>query len=177
MEKVIEKQKIRDMQKFNSLVTAVSIAAKLSTDEEFRLQNSLSSQIITATAFISRCKNPERITIMHLTTLIADIRCKEIFGHQRGESLRDRIEPVLYFPGGDSDAVKACSILLQLLSLNDHLKDVADDALQEKYNPLTTIDYEKTKKNLLAEYNSLNLHIRTQFNEIYKKVIKAYWWW
>ena len=165
---------VYDWRKVTGLVVR---AANLSPAEETSLQNSLVAKILTETAYLSGCHNPERIVLMHLTTLIAAVRCKDLSKHKAGEKVFDRIVPFLNFPGGNEEVVKACSILLQLLSLNDHAHDFGADILNDKYNPLVAINYEEEKKRLIEQFAGLDNGIQKVFQMRLKEVIKSALWW
>lgn len=152
-------------------------ACCLTREESQRLKQSLTTRIIIFTAYHSHCQTPERIILGHLCTLVAALRLKQIFDHKPGETLPERLAPLASFPGGDPHVVKAGLLLLELLSLNDHKKDLADDILGNKQNPLIfQLDYESERARILKEFRALPDRVKNLFSVLFEKTVNAAWW-
>lgn len=153
-------------------------AARLTKEEEAKLEKSLAAEIIGATAFMSECENKERIAVAHLTSFMAAVRCWNIEGHKESESLADRLSALNYFPGGRKDVVRGGMILLELLSLKDHKHDLADDIMDNKYNPLTfDIQFDGEHRRLMEEFDSLPTEVKESFSYLKKRVIDGSFWY
>lgn len=159
----------RKIENWSRLVHETTQAARLTSEESTRLSRSLVAEVIAATAFISGCKDPERIAVTHLTTLVGAVRCPEVFGHRQGESLQDRLLVGNYYPGGNPEAVKACMLILELISLNDHRADFKNDLINKKSNPLAyNLNYDEAREKIRKEIKSLS----PECIEIYKKFLE-----
>jgi hypothetical protein len=155
-----------------------AIGGKFSAKELYTLDHSITGKLLCAIAYYSCCNDPDRIAILHLITLVAGTRCRKIAHHRVKESLRDRLSPFLYFPGGNKEVIKAGTLLLELLSLEDHKTDFVTDMLQNKENPLTSIDYKAEKARILDEYHRIEPCVRDMFKDFYKWIEEtpmAFW--
>lgn len=152
-------------------------ATSLTPCETEQFKKSLAAEIIAATAYLSGCKNPDRIALSHMTTFIAAVKCPEVFSQKEGETIRERLDTGNFFPGGNEEVVKCARVLLELLSLNDHKTDISGDILKGRYNPLILeIDYKEEKEKLLREYNQFSLAVKGQFNALLGDVLTASSW-
>lgn len=169
--------KLNVKEKLKELVPWVTQACRLTPEESGKLEKSLAAEITVAVAFFSGCKEPARIAVSHLLTLVADYRTDGLFSHKAGESLGERLEIGNYFPGGDTEIVKAGKLILELLSLNDHKKDIARDILTRKQNPLIIdIDYQEEYNRIVDSFNNLPQYARSKFQILFDKSIKADIW-
>ena len=149
------------------LVEQASIGGKFSGKEIKALNRSIVGKLLCAIAYHSGCPHPDRIAVTHLITLVAATRCRKIAHHRVKESISDRLAPFLHFPGGNQEVIKAGSLLLELISLEDHKADFIEDALADKINPLNFIDYHKGKKRILDEYSTIDPQIKKYFEDYY----------
>jgi hypothetical protein len=149
------------------LLEQASIGGKFSGQEIKALNNSIVGKLLCAIAYRSECTNPDRIAVTHLITLVAATRCRKIATHRVKESIRERIAPFLHFPGGNEEVIKAGSLLLELLSLEDHKTDFVKDALENKLNPLIFTDYSKEKECILDQYSAIDPQIKKYFEDYY----------
>jgi len=150
------------------LLKKAAIGGKFSQNEIKALDCSIAGKILCAIAYYSGCASPERISVSHLITLIAATRCRQLANHRIQESLRERLTPFLYFPGGNEEVIRAGSLLLELLSLEDHRVDFLNDILNDKINPLINTDYDLEKKRILKEYDTVDPQIKKYFEDYYK---------
>jgi hypothetical protein len=160
------------------LVEMASIGGKFSAKEIKSLNRSIAGKLLCAIAYYSGCKNPDRVAVLHLITLVAAARCRKITNHRVKESLRERLAPFLNFPGGNKEVVKAGALLLELLSLEDHKADFIEDIINNKENPLSSIDYKSEKERILGEYDNTGQWIKDYFEDFYKWIKEtpmAFW--
>jgi hypothetical protein len=148
------------------------------TDQELTgLENSTAAEVLAATVFIAGCKDPYRVAVAQLTTFVAALRCKELFGHRSMESLAARLQPCANFPGGNRKVIEAGMILLQLISLNDHEYDLTADIDKGKQNPLILeLDYNVEKERLLAQWDEIPGYIKDAFGNLYSRSVMAVFW-
>lgn len=170
--------KTRVCKKTKNIIDHVVVAARLTESEIEIVNNSLVPDIIIETAYQSGCIDPDRVAVGHLITFIGAFRCRDISDHRNGESLRNRIETIGHYPGGNIETVKAGMLLLELLSLNDHLEDIEKDLIKGKTNPLISagFNYEKEKARIDREYMGLSESVKKSFKYLHDKVIKAGFW-
>jgi hypothetical protein len=152
------------------LLKLTAIGGNFSEEEIRALNDAVVGKLLCAIAYCSGCKDPDRIAVTHLITLVAAKRCREIFNHRQKESIRDRLLPLLYFPGGNEEVIKAGTLLLSLYSLQDHKVDLMADIVEKKENPLSYTDYEEEKKRILSEYDKTRPYIKDYFKEYYKAI-------
>lgn len=160
------------------LLKLAAIGGNFSEEETRMLNNAMVGKLLSAIAYLSGCKDPDRIAVLHLIALVAATRCKKVVNHRVKESLRERLIPFLYFPGGNKEVIKAGTLLLELLSLEDHKTDFLEDMINNKENPLSSIDYDTEKRRILGEYNKIDQKVRDFFKDFYKWIQEtpmAFW--
>ena len=163
--------------KLENLIPFVTRAARLSPEEEKRLLACPATGIITATAYLSGCREPERIIASHLLTLLADMRTEGLYSHRAGESLAARLEAGNHYPGGDPEVVRGGMLLLELLSLKDHRHDLALDIAAGKQNPLIVdMDYQEELERIVSDFHLLPASVQKGFGDLFDKTISASFW-
>lgn len=161
---------------WENLIKMTQQAGQLPPNETVRLSQSMAAEIIAATAYISKCYEPERMIVSHWMTLIGAFR-SNLFNHKPGETLAERLLPVAYYPEGDTQAIKAGMLLLELLSLNDHKHDLPDDIEKGKQNPLILeLDYNNERNRILDDYEKLPHYIQDHYKNLFDRSIKCIFW-
>jgi len=142
-------------QVFRQLVNELKLSMKLTDEEVSKWEQSITAKIIAAIPYAAGCDNPERYALANLSTLIIAGKNRSIYDMKKGESIRDRLDPIMNFKGGDPKVIEKGMKLLELISLEDHEKDKDEDV--SKYNPVkeNDINYEIERKKLISEINSL----------------------
>ncbi len=166
---------------YKKIVNDLKESMKLTDEEVQRLEKSKTGKIIAGIPYIAECNEPARYSLANLSTLILAGRNREIFDMKSGETIENRLDPIYNFKGGKKEVIEKGMKLLELISLEDHLKDKDEDSKIGKYNPVLKgdLDYEKEKKRILEDINILNNKEKTnaEFDAIAKpdELKGAFW--
>lgn len=140
-----------------------------------KVEKSLVANLIVSTGYWSGCNNPVRYIIFSLTKLIVAKKVKVVYTHQPNETIKERITPLLDFPGGVSDCIEACSILLEIIALRNHLRTIEDDFVAGENNVIIFNGpdfYKNHLDNLKSDFANLPSEICILYNDYYKRAIE-----
>lgn len=142
--------------KYQEAVQKVAQTYEMNSQERQSLLKSKAARIAAELPYISGCKNPDLICLRALGVFFTAHK-NPVFDHSELDTLRDRLFDLNIYKTGDSDKVECGLKQLELISLEDHYTDRYTDKAEGKYNPINagTIDYEKTKKDVLAKISDL----------------------
>lgn len=122
------------------LVKKTAISFRLDEREVKSLEKTKVAKLIGLLPFIAGCDHPERTALHHLATyLIAAKGAKEEFFHnvEDNEDILKRLEGINHFVGGDQKILEKGMKLLALVMVHDYKRDIEEDRLKGKYNPIT----------------------------------------
>jgi hypothetical protein len=158
---VLEKgsKAITDRFGWNTIVDSIAEAFRFTLDEKERLRNHKLAKLIAALPFLAGCKDPLRTAGCHLGTYILSIRVKDPCNARPSddEYLLRRLELIGNFIGGDKEIIQRGMNLIALCMISDYARDVEEDKMLGKYNPVSAgvLDYEKEKERLIREIESV----------------------
>ena len=99
-------------------------------------------KILIMTPFLAECRHPVRTAIVCANNffLFADEGLKHIFCHDEEDDtdVFSRLEMLFHVPNGKDDVIKKAKLMLELIMLQDHMHDQADDVRGGKYNPVVS---------------------------------------
>ena len=158
---VLEKgsKAITDRFGWNKIVDYIAEAFRFTLDEKERLRNHKLAKLIAALPFLAGCKDPLRTAGSHLGTYILSVRVKDPCNARPSddEYLLRRLELIGNFIGGDKEIIQRGMNLIALCMISDYARDVEEDKILGKYNPVAAgvLDYEKEKERLIREIESV----------------------
>lgn len=92
------------------------------------------------------------------------------------EYLLRRLELIGNFVGGDEEIIQRGMNLIALCMISDYARDVKEDKVLGKYNPVSAgvLDYEKEKERLIREIESVSC---PDMDNIFcaKEGVKTFW--
>lgn len=148
----------------------------LSESWKEKIKKNKVAKLISALPFIVKSKTPERYSYMNFGGYLIALKNEKISCQKKGESIEDRIKPILNFNGGNKMLIERAKNLLILLSLEDHNRDIEIDKKNGKYNPIAEgdINYEEEKKYLIGEIKKIE---SKQMDEIVspEEAVRAFW--
>ncbi|MBB6479524.1 hypothetical protein [Spirochaeta isovalerica] len=175
----LESQSLSDTT-WHELIDRMSVLFSLSDDMNQRFKKCKLAKLIAALPFIAGCDDPYRTALSHLsiTYLASHEAGKDIFNHNFADNkaLLKRLEPISHFSGGHKTIIDRGMNLLAVIMLADHKKDIENDKISDKYNPLSSEvwNFEKQIFHLEKAINSIYC---PQMDEIITfEDAKAYWW-
>lgn len=175
VESLIEMEELLNDKNWENLIQQLHLGCNLTQEEFLHMQDSLTAKLIAAVVYFSNCPDVDRVAIVQLSIYIIANRCRLLFNH-RDETIANRMKLLCFFPGGNEEVKKAGFILLQLISLYDHLRDYAYDIENNKQNPLFKINFEQECNRLWNEFYKMEKSIQNKYN-MFTKFIPFMWWW
>jgi hypothetical protein len=115
-------------------------------------------ELVVSLPFISGCPKPEALAEKNLALLQKETKKPGQLPHRKGMSLRKRLEQGdITAAAKDKAAAEKGMLLLELASLQDHLKDRDADLKANKPNPLNdgTIVYPAEKDRLVKAISAI----------------------
>lgn len=142
------------------IVGQLKISFRLTDNEVKKLEESKIARLIGAIPFLAKCDNPERKAINHLSTYLAAARGSKVLSLHNLDDDRDilaRLEEINTFTSGDPKIIEKGMKLLALNMVHDYLRDMEEDRLNNKYNPLNSgvWNYQKVVDQLITDINSI----------------------
>ena len=125
--------------KWDELSDLVAKAFRMSDEESQRFRGSMVAKLIAAIPFLAGCEDAERTAVAHLGTYLLSTReTKRYFNTQPGDSASplERLRLGSRFKGGDQRIIERGLCLLALNMVSDYKRDLEEDRLLGKYNPI-----------------------------------------
>jgi hypothetical protein len=161
------------------LAGRVAEAFRMTEEEKDWLLTGRIAKLIAAIPFLAGCDDAERTAAAHLGTYLLSIReTKRYFNAQPadGVSALERLRLISNFKGGDRKIIERGLCLLALNMVSDYHRDIEEDALLGKYNPIAAgaWDFESTVVDL--EYKIISVDCE-EMDEILSMVMvpMSYW--
>ncbi len=137
---MIEKlRKVEDKFVWESIVQQTAESFRLDDKEKVVLKKSRIAQLIGALPYLANCNQPERTSLTHLSIyLIAMKGSKKAFYHTSddNDNILNRLDAINHFDGGDKKVIEKGMKLLALNMVHDYKRDIEEDQLNNKYNPI-----------------------------------------
>jgi hypothetical protein len=155
--RVIEKLEIGKnvFTEWENIAASVADAFRMDKEDSEWLMNKNLAKLIAAIPYLAGCDDPGRTAITHLGAYILSIRIKTVANCQPTDdvNLLRRLEMINNFIGGDQAIIQKGMSLIALNMIADYARDIEEDRMFGKYNPVDSgaFNYETEKKGL--EYN------------------------
>jgi hypothetical protein len=123
----------------------VARAFRMTADEEEALGRNKIARLIAALPFLAGCEDAGRTAVAHLGTYLLSAReTKHWFNAtaQDSASVLERLRLGAGFRGGDARIIERGLSLLALNMISDYKRDIDEDAVLGKYNPLAAGDFD-----------------------------------
>lgn len=137
---------------WGSIAASVADAFLMNKEESEWLLNKNLAKLIAAIPYLAGCEDPGRTAITHLGAYILSIRIKTVANCQPTDDidLFRRLEMINNFIGGNQSIIIKGMSLIALNMIADYARDIEEDRLFGKYNPVDsgTFDYEFEKGKL-----------------------------
>ena len=153
------KTSVRMFTEWENIAASVADAFRMDKEEREWFQNKNLAKLIAAIPYLAGCEDPGRTAITHLGAYILSIRIKTVANCQPTDDadLLRRLEMINNFIGGDQAIIQKGMSLIALNMISDYARDIKEDRLFGKYNPVDsgTFNYENEKKRLEANIVSV----------------------
>ena len=171
----LKKAKLTKSFNWESIADELSAIFHLSKEEKEKVLKSPAARLTAEIAYLAGCHDPDRVAMAHVGTIIIASKNPR-FSHKKNESLYNRMAVLDHYPGGNPEIVKAGMILLELISLYDHVRDIESDRKIGKYNPLLDdIEYISERDRLLDVVNNFDPAIQEMYRA-YTEFLPFSWW-
>lgn len=133
-------QKFEDQFVWENMVQQTAESFRLNDKEKTVLNKSRIAQLIGALPYLANCNQPERTSLTHLSIyLIAMKGSKKAFYHNSDDNndVIKRLDTINHFDGGDKKVIEKGMKLLALNMVHDYKRDIEEDVLINKYNPIS----------------------------------------
>jgi hypothetical protein len=164
--------------KWDNISTSVAQAFRFTDDETKKFKEKPLAQLIAAIPFLAGCEDPERTAICHLGTYILSVQIKIPANCKPTDDayIMKRLELVNNFIGGDPEIIEKGMSLIALNMLSDYKRDIHEDILLSKHNPLVSgsWDFEKSEDRLLQTIRRIDCPV---MDEIFDEGVgtRDYW--
>lgn len=153
---------------WDGFVKQPTISFRLSEKEGITPNETKVAQLIGAIPFLAKSNNPERKAINHLSTYLAAARGSKVLSRHTVENDNDiltRLEEINTFTSGDPNIIEKSMKLLALNMVHDYLRDMEEDRLNKKYNPLNSgvWNYQEIVDQLITDINSIECKEMDEF--------------
>lgn len=161
------------------LVEQTAQSFRLTNQERDSLKNTKIAQLIGALPFLANCNQPERTSLAHLSIyLIAMKGSKSEFYHDTRDNnnVLNRLEAINHFDGGDKKIIEKGMKLLALNMVHDYMRDIEEDSLNNKYNPISAgeWDYKTIVRELTADITAIDC---PQMDDYFTAVDTPFMYW
>jgi len=163
---------------WENIAASVADAFRMDKADYEWLRNKNLGKLIAAIPYLAGCEDPGRTAITHLGAYILSTRIKTVANCQPTDdtNLLRRLEMINNFIGGDQDIIQKGMSLIALNMIADYARDIEEDRLFGKYNPVDSgaVDYETEKKNLESIIQSVECR---EMDEIMSmdETIQSFW--
>ncbi len=164
--------------RWENIAGAVADAFRMDDAEYEWLKNKNLAKLIAAIPFLAGCGDPDRTAVIHLGAYIMSLRIKTLANAQPSDDagLFRRLEMINNFIGGDKAIIEKGMSLIALNMIADYARDIEEDRLFGKYNPVDSgaFDYEAEKKRLEGIITSVQC---TEMDDIMNldEAVEMYW--
>jgi|SaaInl8_200m_RNA_FD_contig_21_1850271_length_768_multi_7_in_0_out_0_1 hypothetical protein len=167
-------------EQWEHVLSRVGAVLNFGIEKKAQVQNSKMAKLIAAVPYLADCNKAMETSFSHLLIYLMslDESAKDIYFH-KPEDDRDiysRLFPISNFSGGDKTVIQCCMDLISLCMLSNYNKDIKQDEVIGKYNPLINQkwDYDKIAAALIQ---NIEKTITKEISEIYTKddALKAFW--
>lgn len=137
----INKQKMENEFNWDHQVSQISESFRFNDKERASLRESKIAKLIGVLPFLSSCENQERTSLRHLATyIIASRGSKDVFYHNifDNNDVLSRLYSINTFVGGDKLVIEKGMKLLALNMVHNYLRDIEEDSIRNKYNPIAS---------------------------------------
>ena len=127
--------------KWEEISDRVAEAFRMNVEERPWFTTGRIAKLIAAIPFLAGCEDAERTAVAHLGTYLLSTReTKGYFNTQAEDkiSVFERLRLISNFKGGDSRIIEKGLCLLALNMVADYKRDIEEDALLGKYNPIAS---------------------------------------
>ena len=150
---------VKPFTEWENIAASVADAFRMDKEDSEWLQNKNLAKLIAAIPYLAGCEDPGRTAITHLGAYILSIRIKTVANCQPTDDadLFRRLEMINNFIGGDQDIIQKGMSLIALNMIADYARDIEEDRLFGKYNPVDSgaINYETEKAGLESIIKSI----------------------
>jgi len=146
------KKSISTFTEWENIAASVADAFLMNKEDREWFQNKNLAKLIAAIPYLAGCDDPGRTAITHLGAYILSIRIKTVANCQPSDDtdLLRRLEMINNFIGGDQAIIQKGMSLIALNMIADYARDIDEDRMFGKYNPVDSgaFDYAKEKSDL-----------------------------
>ncbi len=164
--------------RWENIAGAVADAFRMDDTEYEWLKNKSLAKLIAAIPFLAGCDDPDRTAVTHLGAYIMSIRIKTLANAKPSddEDLMRRLEMINNYIGGDRDIIRKGMSLIALNMIADYARDIEEDRLFGKYNPVDSgaFDYESEKERLERIITSVECREMDEIMNL-DEAVETYW--
>ncbi len=163
---------------WENIAASVADAFRMNEDDSKWLLNKKLAKLIAAIPYLAGCEDPGRTAITHLGAYILSIRIKTVANCQPSDDadLLRRLEMINNFIGGDREIIQKGMSLIALNMIADYARDIEEDRLFGKYNPVDSgaFNYEYEKERLESIIESVECREMDDIMSL-DEAIQMYW--
>lgn len=167
-------------EQWENVLSRAGAVLNFGIEKKQKVQNSKMAKLIAATPYLARCSKATETSFSHLIIYLVslDESAKDIFFHKPEDDsdIYTRLFPISNFFGGDKNIIQCCIDLSALCMLSNYKKDVEEDKVIGKYNPISNgvWDYNTLYTKLCDNIDKL---ITSDISGIYTKddALRAFW--
>lgn len=164
--------------RWENIAGSVADAFRMNDREYEWLENKSLAKLIAAIPFLAGCEDPDRTAVTHLGAYILSLRIKTLANAQPSDDadLFRRLEMIRNFTGGDAAIIEKGMSLIALNMIADYARDIEEDRLFGKYNPVDSgaFDYEAEKKRLEGVITAVECKEMDEIMNL-DEAVETYW--